>query len=92
MDAEVHVTGAGGKRTVAIKDFFTGSGETVLEPDELVTEIHIPPMKGKTVFLKLGRRKAMTLSVVNVAVHLDAITLPKGRRDAQGQSSRRGPD
>jgi carbon-monoxide dehydrogenase medium subunit len=27
-------------------------------------------MKGKTVFLKLGRRKAMTLSVVNVAVHL----------------------
>lgn len=70
MDAELHLTGAGGKRTVAIKDFFTGSGETVLEPNELVTEIRIPPIKGKTVFLKLGRRKAMTLSVVNVAVHL----------------------
>jgi carbon-monoxide dehydrogenase medium subunit len=66
MDAELHLTGAGGKRTVAIKDFFTGSGETVLEPNELVTEIRIPPIKGKTVFLKLGRRKAMTLSVVNV--------------------------
>jgi carbon-monoxide dehydrogenase medium subunit len=70
MDAELHLTGAGGKRTVAIQDFFTGSGETVLEPDELVIEIHVPPIKGKTVFLKLGRRKAMTLSVVNVAVHL----------------------
>ena len=70
MDAELHLTGAGGKRKVAIKDFFTGSGETVLKPDELVIEIHVPPTKGKTVFLKLGRRKAMTLSVVNVAVHL----------------------
>ncbi len=70
MDAELHLTGARGKRKVAIKDFFTGSGETVLKPDELVIEIHVPPTKGKTVFLKLGRRKAMTLSVVNVAVHL----------------------
>ncbi|UCG12898.1 MAG: xanthine dehydrogenase family protein subunit M, partial [Deltaproteobacteria bacterium] len=70
MDAELHLTGAGGKRTVAIKDFFTGSGETVLKSDELLIEIHVPPVKGKTVFLKLGRRKAMTLSVVNVAVHL----------------------
>jgi carbon-monoxide dehydrogenase medium subunit len=70
MDAELHLTGPGGKRTVAIKDFFTGSGETVLAPDELLMEIHVPPVRGKTVFLKLGRRKAMTLSVVNVAVHL----------------------
>lgn len=70
MDAELHLTGARGKRTVAIKDFFTGSGETVLEPDELLIEIHVPPIKGKTVFLKLGRRKAMTLSVVNVAARL----------------------
>ena len=34
-------------------------------------EISIPPVKGKTVFLKLGKRKAMTLSVVNVAVRLE---------------------
>ena len=34
-------------------------------------EVSIPPVKGKTVFLKLGRRKAMTLSVVNVAVRLE---------------------
>ena len=70
MDAELHLAGSGGERTVAIKDFFTGSGETVLNPDELLIEIQVPPILGKTVFLKLGRRKAMTLSVVNVAVHL----------------------
>ena len=69
-DAELHLTNAKGKRAVAIKDFFTGPGETVLKPDELIAEIHVPTPEGKTVFLKLGRRKAMTLSIVNVAVHL----------------------
>ena len=71
MDAVLNLTGAGGERTVAIGDFFTGPGETVLKPDELIKEIIIPPYKGRTAFLKLGRRKAMTLSVVNAAVRLD---------------------
>lgn len=56
---------------MAIKDFFIGPSETVLKQDELIVEISVSPLKGKTVFLKLGRRKAMTLSVVNVAVRLD---------------------
>jgi CO/xanthine dehydrogenase FAD-binding subunit len=34
-------------------------------------EVVLPPPRGKTVFLKLGRRKALTLSVVNVAVRLE---------------------
>lgn len=71
MDAELHLAGTRGKRVVAMKDFFTGPGGTVLKPDELIMEIHVPPVKGKTVFHKLGRRKALTLSVVNVAVRLD---------------------
>jgi carbon-monoxide dehydrogenase medium subunit len=71
MDAELLLKSANGDRVVPIKEFFTGPGETVLKPDELLVEIHIPPVKGKTAFLKLGRRKAMTLSVVNVAVRLE---------------------
>ena len=43
----------------------------MLKPDELVTEIQIPSFEGNTVFLKIGRRKAMTLSVVNTAVRID---------------------
>jgi len=31
----------------------------------------VPLLKGKSVFLKVGRRKAMTLSVVNVAARLE---------------------
>jgi len=71
MDAKLLLGRAGGKRVVAIKDFFTGPGKTVLKPDELIIEIYVPSFKGRTIFLKLGRRKAMTLSVANVAVRLE---------------------
>ncbi|UCF93875.1 MAG: xanthine dehydrogenase family protein subunit M [Desulfobacterales bacterium] len=70
MDAEIALASVRGTRSVAIKDFFTGRGETVRRPDELLLEIHIPIPKGKTVFWKLGRRKAKTLSVANTSVHL----------------------
>jgi len=71
MDADLLLRSDKGKRTVPLRDFFTGPGTTVLRPGELIVEISIPPVKGKTAFLKLGRRKAMTLSVVNVAVRLE---------------------
>jgi len=71
MDAELRLKNGGGERLVAVKDFFVGPGQTVCQADELIAEIHIPAFSGKTAFLKLGRRRAMTLSVVNVAVRLD---------------------
>lgn len=71
MDAELRLANAGGERIVAIKDFFTGPGETVLKPDEFIVEVSVPLLTGKTVFLKVGQRKAQTLSVVNVAVRLE---------------------
>ena len=71
MDAELHLASAGEERVVVVKDFFTGPGKTVLKPDELIVEVHAPLLKGKTVFLKLGRRKAQTLSLTSVAVWLE---------------------
>ena len=70
MDAQVQLSSTKGSRQVPLKDFFTGPGQTVLAADELLTEIHLPAVKGETVFIKLGRRKAMTLSVANTAVRL----------------------
>lgn len=70
LDAELYLNSAEEKRVVAIEDFFTGPGETVRRPMELLTEVHVPIPKGGTSFLKLGRRKALTLSVVNTGVHL----------------------
>ena len=71
MDAEVFLKSSTGERLVPLVDFFKGPGKTIMKPGELITEISIPIRRGKSVFLKLGRRKAMSLSVVNVAVRLE---------------------
>jgi len=71
MDAEVCLAKKEGKRLIPLKDFFLGPGKTIRKPDELIVEIQVPLKNGKSVFLKLGRRKAMTLSVANVAVRVE---------------------
>lgn len=68
--ASVAIHGRDGTRTVAFADFFTGPGRTVLKPDEVLTALHIPappPFTGKA-YIKHGRRKAMELATVGVAV------------------------
>jgi aerobic carbon-monoxide dehydrogenase medium subunit len=70
--AQATIHGAAGERRVALEAFFTGPGRTVLQPGELVTELRLPapgPRTGK-VYIKHGRRKAMELATVGVAVTL----------------------
>jgi carbon-monoxide dehydrogenase medium subunit len=70
--AMVSIHGGKGRRSCLLEDFFTGPGKTVLEPDELMTEIVVPapaPRSGK-IYIKHGRRKAMELATVGVAVTL----------------------
>lgn len=56
-------------REVPVEDFFLGPGSTVLEADEIITEIGFPTAKmRKGDFLKLGRRNALAISVASVAV------------------------
>lgn len=76
--ATVRIHGPSGGRTIALEDFFTGPGKTVLAPGELVTEVVVPapaPRTGKH-YIKHGRRKAMELATVGVAV---ALTLERER-------------
>lgn len=70
--AEVAIRGAQGERRTLLEAFFTGPGKTVLAPGELVTELRLPAPRGRTgkVYLKHGRRKAMELATVGVAVTL----------------------
>jgi carbon-monoxide dehydrogenase medium subunit len=76
--AAARLYGPGGERIVELEHFFTGPGRTLLAPDELVIELVVPPPAphmGK-VYLKHGRRKAMELATVGVAV---ALTVEGGR-------------
>ena len=70
--AIIKLQGSSGARELPLEEFFTGPGKTVLRPDELVTELVVPappPRTGK-VYIKHGRRKAMELATVGVAVTL----------------------
>ena len=71
LDAEAVLRSEKGSRAVALEDFFTGPGQTVIRPDELLTEVTVRAPKGKGLFRKLGRRQAMSLSIVNVAVFME---------------------
>jgi carbon-monoxide dehydrogenase medium subunit len=42
LGATIHITGAGGNRTVAAPDFFTGLFETALGEGEIITAVEVP--------------------------------------------------
>jgi carbon-monoxide dehydrogenase medium subunit len=58
LNARVVATGATGKRTIPIDNFFVSLFETALEADEILTEIQIPiPAAGSSgAYLKLERK------------------------------------
>lgn len=72
LDAAVIIQGRQGIRRVALEQFFTGPGTSILNPDEVVTEITLPfPVEGtRAVYLKHGIRKAMDIATVGVAVKI----------------------
>lgn len=72
LGAELVATSASGQRTIPIGDFFQGTFTTVLEPDELLTEIRVPKPKGAAggTYLKL-ERKVGDFATVGVAVQLE---------------------
>ena len=72
LDAAVTCVGPNGAREMKLDEFLLGPGETALRPDELLTSIRFPApaLRSATGFLKAGRRRAMEISVVCVAVWL----------------------
>jgi CO/xanthine dehydrogenase FAD-binding subunit len=77
-EARVRTRRTGGKREIALSKFFAGVKETVLENDELVTNIFVPKMLPHTggAFLKVGKRSALIISTASAA---SSITLNHGK-------------
>ncbi len=70
--AVVTVFGPTSERRIALGDFFLGPGKTMLQPDEIVTTVDVPAVAphSASIYIKHGRRKAMELATVGVAVSL----------------------
>lgn len=70
LGAEVELMSADAVRQVPLGAFVTGVRETVLRPGEMVSAIHVPayPDHARSVFLKLGARRYLVISIVMVAV------------------------
>jgi aerobic carbon-monoxide dehydrogenase medium subunit len=67
--AECRLIGPEGERRVPLENFFLGPGRTVLQREELLVELHLPPQSTHTgaLYVKHSPRSAMDISAVGVA-------------------------
>jgi carbon-monoxide dehydrogenase medium subunit len=72
LDATVTLLGPDGERSLSLETFASAPGVTARRPAELLTHARCPglPRNSATAFLKAGRRRAMEISLVCVAVRL----------------------
>lgn len=72
LEAEMVLLSAAGQRRVRSQEFFTGPGTTVRRRDELLGWLLVPAQERdeRSVYLKLGQRNALAISVASVAVRL----------------------
>ncbi|MEW5784756.1 MAG: xanthine dehydrogenase family protein subunit M [Bacillota bacterium] len=65
------ISAARGARQLPLDQFFVGPRKTVMQPDEIIVKFILPGAAGRrSSFIKHGRRKALSLAVVNVAAGL----------------------
>lgn len=71
-DCDIVAVGSSGSRVIAAADFFTGALETVLAPDEIITEVRFPqwPQSRRWAFEEFARRRG-DFAIAGVAVFFD---------------------
>lgn len=72
LGAEVELLSLAGPRRLPLADFILGNRRTALAQDEILVALHIPaqPDAMRSVFLKLGARAYLVISIVSVAANL----------------------
>lgn len=70
LDAGIKLRSKTRERIIPLKQLITGPGKTIIEADELLTEIVLPYKDGESTFCKVGKRNALAISVINQSVYL----------------------
>jgi aerobic carbon-monoxide dehydrogenase medium subunit len=69
LAARVSITGPRGARELALSDLYVGYYETVLEKNELITAVTVPPLDGrKAAYMKVTARSADDWPALGIAV------------------------
>lgn len=70
LDAEVELLSAAATRRIPLSQFIVGNRKTARRPDEILTAVLVPRSldDAKSVFLKLGARRYLVISIAMVAV------------------------
>jgi N-methylhydantoinase B len=73
LDAEVELASQGGRRRLKLADFILGNRRTARAADELLLALHVPARaaQSRSVFLKLGARAHLVISIVMVAANAE---------------------
>jgi carbon-monoxide dehydrogenase medium subunit len=72
LGAHVAVTGPEGERRIAVEDLFTGYFETVLQKNELISQLRIPAQgKSRAAYMKVTTGSAEDWPALGVAVSLE---------------------
>jgi carbon-monoxide dehydrogenase medium subunit len=72
LGAHVSVVGPGGSREIAVDELYAGYYETVLEKNELIADVHVPPLNGaRCAYMKCTSRSADDWPALSVAVRLE---------------------
>jgi xanthine dehydrogenase YagS FAD-binding subunit len=88
LQAQLMITGPSGSKPVKIESFFVGPDkdilkENILAPDEIITEIHLPPIAGKvrSSYRKIRARRAwdFALTSVGIVLQFEKETVSKAR-------------
>ena len=72
LDAEVVLSSRHASRTMPLAEFILGNRKTARRPDELLTSLRVPRRieNAASIFLKLGARRYLVISIVMVAANL----------------------
>lgn len=73
LDAEVELASQRGRRRMKLSEFILGNRRTARDADELLVALHVPPARAesRSVFLKLGARAHLVISIVMVAANAE---------------------
>ena len=72
LDATVHLQSVDSSREVLIHDFMGGVKKNARMPDEIITGVTVPILRGFQGYSKVGVRNAMVISVASACLAIDA--------------------